>query len=52
MGRCSSEYNLYKVNGKSIVGAEMDFTLEEFKSNYKVYKREKPVVVREENDHV
>ena len=34
----------YKVNGKSIVGAEMDFSLEEFTDAYKVHKREKPVV--------
>ena len=38
----------YKVNGKSIIGAEMDFSLEEFTDAYKVLKREKPVVVGEE----
>ena len=41
----------YKVNGKSIVGAEMDFSLEEFTDAYKVHKREKPVVVGEECAH-
>ena len=35
----------YKVRGKSIVGAEMDFTLQEFKESYTVYKREKPIVI-------
>ena len=35
----------YKVKGKSIVGAEMDFTLQEFKESYTVYKHEKPIVV-------
>ena len=35
----------YKVKGKSIVGAEMDFTLQKFKESYTVYKREKPIVV-------
>ena len=35
----------YKVKGKSIVGAEMDFTLQEFKESYTVYKRENGIVV-------
>ena len=35
----------YKVKGKSIVGAEMDFTPQEFKVSYTVYKRENPIVV-------
>ena len=36
------------MNGKSIIGFEMDFSLEEFTDAYKVHKREKPVVVGEE----
>ena len=35
----------YKVRGKSIIGLEMDFTLDEFKAAYTVHKRERPRVV-------
>ena len=36
----------YNVKGKSIVGAEMDFTLRNLRNHaHAVYKREKPIVV-------
>ena len=35
----------YKVRGKSIIGLQMDFTLDEFEAAYTVHKRERPRVV-------